>query len=165
MAQASADLLKALDGAMEAERKARAFYLDASKKTSSERGRDLLRQLAAFEQTHFDRLSELKESLTGEGRYILYEGTDLSSITSEVPAETDQGKEENLENVLGILQVAIDAETEAAARYKKLAEETEDAAGREMFVRFAEEETNHRRILTDEYYHLTNKGGIWQWGD
>lgn len=32
-----------------------------------------------------------------------------------------------------------------------------------MFLKLAEEELLHRRILNDEFYYLSNRGGIWFW--
>ena len=160
-----AGILEAIDAAMEAEKQANRFYLDAMEKTGSARGRDLLRQLAAFEESHHDKLRELKESLTGSGAYIAYEGTTFASITGEIPIELEEGPDARLDDVLEILRLAIDAETSAHERYRKLAKETENPEGKDMFLKLADEEQLHRRILSDEYYQLSNKGGIWSWGD
>ena len=94
-----------------------------------------------------------------------YDGTSFASITGEIPVEADQGAEPNLDDVLGILNRAIDAESSAYERYKRMARDTDDPAGKDMFVKLAQEELLHRRILSDEFYHLNNRGGVWSWGD
>ena len=73
--------------------------------------------------------------------------------------------EQNTEDILKILSMAIDSETEANEHYRKMADETIDPTGKEMFLKLADEETLHRRILSDEFYHLSNQGNVWVWGD
>ncbi|MHC5038718.1 MAG: ferritin family protein [Planctomycetota bacterium] len=160
-----AEILAAIDTAMVAERKAKQFYLGAVEKASSERGKDLLRQLALFEEGHFEKLADLKASLEETGQYIRYDGTDFGMITSELPGELDEGREANLDDMLDVLRMAIDSETEACQRYRKMAKNTMNPQGKEMFLKLSQEETLHRRILSDEFYHLSNKGGLWSWGD
>ncbi|MHC4597970.1 MAG: ferritin family protein [Planctomycetota bacterium] len=159
------DAVAAIDAAMEAEMSAAKFYRDAVEKTSSTRGQDMLRQLAMFEDNHFEKLQELRTSLAGGGAYIVYEGTDLASMTSEIPGEVDEGKEGNLDAVLDILRAAIESETEAYKRYQTMAKDTVNPEGKVMFLKLAKEEILHRRILSDEFYHLANMGGAWSWGD
>ena len=53
-------LMEAIQIAMEAEAKANKFYADSAQKVASEQGKNLLKQLADFEQNHFNRLNELK---------------------------------------------------------------------------------------------------------
>jgi rubrerythrin len=160
MDEKMAALIKAVAEAMEAERKASDFYLASAGKTTSPRGKRLLMQLADFEQAHFDKLAELKAALEKDGNFIEYEGTTFQSAGE---AETASMPEANLNDVLDILRLAIDAEKKAFEKYSRMAEETDDVAGREMFKRLAAEETTHRRILSDEFYQLSNAGGEWVW--
>jgi len=155
-----AALVKAVEEAMEAEKKASEFYRTSADKASSSRGKRLLTQLADFEQGHYDKLAELKASLEKEGKFIAYPGT---AFKATGPAETDDVREANLDDVLDVLRLAIDAEKKAFEKYTRLAEEAGDVVGREMFKRLAAEETAHRRILSDEFYQLSNAGGEWVW--
>jgi len=162
MSEENIGLSEAIEIALVAENKAYEFYLDAFKKVKDERGKDLLKQLADFEQNHFNILTELKESLEKENKYIEYKGTSFvqfkaASITKQIEPDKD--------DVLSILSVAIDAEENANKHYLKMADQTTDAKGNEMFLKLAEEELMHRRILSDEFYQLSNKGGSWFWGD
>lgn len=158
-------MLEAIEIAMEAELKANKFYLDAIEQTSNERGKNLLQQLANFEQNHYDKLNELKSSLTNQGKFIEYEGTKFAPFKSTVTSEVSGKIESNKDGVLNILTLAIDAETKAHAHYRKMADDTNDPRGKDMFLKLADEETLHRRILSDEFYQLSNQGGIWFWGD
>ncbi len=156
-------VMQAIELAMGAEKKAAEFYADASKKVANERGKDLLLQLAKFEQSHYEALAKLKASLAAGGAFTPYEGTTFSPYR---PGGEAAGKiEPHRDDALSILQTAIEAETEAYERYRSLAAETTDPQGKAMFLKLAEEEVLHRRILNDEFYYLSNRGGIWFWGD
>ena len=58
---------------MDAELKAQAFYAQAAVEVQDPQGRDLLSRLAAFEQYHYQKLSELAQSLQADGQYVEYE--------------------------------------------------------------------------------------------
>ncbi|MBC7185811.1 MAG: ferritin family protein [Calditrichaeota bacterium] len=156
-------IMDAINLAMEAEKKAQQFYAESAAKVASERGRDLLTQLANFEQSHYDALAELRSSLTSSGTFTTYQGTSFAPYRPK--AEVEGKIEPNKEDALSILQMAIEAETQAYERYRSLATRTDDPQGKAMFQKLAEEEILHRRILNDEFYYLNNRGGIWFWGD
>jgi len=158
-------ILEAIEIAMEAELKAHQFYRDAVEKVANERGKNLLQQLADFEQNHFNKLNDLKKSLARQDKFIEYEGTQFKPFKATVASEVSGKIESDKDNVLNILSMAIEAETKAAERYRKMAEKTHDPQGKDMFRKLAEEETLHRRILSDEFYQISNRGEIWFWGD
>lgn len=165
MAGKNVGLMEAIQIALEAEAKAKKFYSDSAKKVVSEQGKNLLMQLADFEQNHFDKLNELKKSLEKEGKFIKYEGTQFKTFKLEIAPEGARSAEPSKEDVLDILGMAIDAESKAHQHYKRMAGETKDKDGKAMFEKLAEEETMHRRILSDEYYQIANSGGLWIWGE
>ncbi|MDH7489905.1 MAG: ferritin family protein [Anaerolineae bacterium] len=154
-------LLEAVQTAIEAERAAREFYLAAAEKTASPQGKALLLQLADFEAYHAQKLLDLVGSL-GAGRYIAYEGKAFARPRPEGGRTSEQ--ETNLREVVDVLTLAMDAEQKAQARYQRLAESTTDLLGKAMFERLAEEEATHYRILSDEFYTLSNKG-LWVWAE
>ena len=165
MKEKNAGLEEAIEMAMQAEAKAKKFYGDAVAKVSNEREKNLLKQLADFEQQHYDKLKELKESLARDGKYIDYKGTEFASYQSKALSEGKEKIEANKDEILEILNIAINSEKEAWEHYTAMAEKTEDVKGKEMFLKLADEETLHRRILSDEFYQLSNEGGIWMWGE
>ncbi len=156
-------VLEAIEMAMAAEKKAQEFYAEAAGKVANERGRNLLHQLARFEQSHYEALGQLKASLLASGTYVRYEGTSFAPFRAA--GEVTGKIEAHREDALSILQMAIEAETEAYERYRVLASQSTDPQGKEMFEKLAAEEVLHRRILNDEFYYLSNRGGIWFWGD
>jgi rubrerythrin len=155
-------LEEALDIAMEGELRARTFYAQAAEFVQDERGRDLLGRLAAFEQHHWNKLSELAQSLHVSGRYIDYEPRTVDQFSPFAGGEATGTELAELKDEASILGRAIDLEKIAGQRYRVLSDHTGDEAGRAMFQRLAEEEHVHQRILEDEFYSLSNQGK-WAW--
>jgi rubrerythrin len=156
-------LLEAIDMAMEAEVNARDFYQNAIGKVSDERGKDLLQQLADFEQGHFNKLSELKGSLRESGKFIEYGGIEFRKKVFKV-TEVEGQIEPNKQEILDVLRLAIDLENNAREAYMGLSTKVDDPTGKEMFRKLAREEDMHWRILNDEFYQINNRG-VWTWGD
>jgi rubrerythrin len=156
-------LEEALDIAMEAELKAHAFYAQAAVEVQDPNGRDLLGRLAAFEQYHYQKLSELAKSLQKDGQFIEYEARTMGQFMPVVGrGETAGTYLDELEDVASILSKAIENEKIAGERYRVLAEETADPNGQDMFRKLANEERTHQRILEDEFFSLSNQG-VWGW--
>ena len=159
----SIGLEEALGIAMDAELKALAFYAEAAAEIQDPHGRDLLSRLAAFEQYHYQKLSELARSLQAEGTFIAYETRVVEQFEPLVGhGEVAGTLLEELKDVPGILTKAIENETIAGERYLVLAEEAGDAGGQDMFRKLANEEKLHQRILEDEFFSLSNRG-VWGW--
>ncbi len=156
-------LQEALDIAMEAELKAQAFYAQAAVEVEDPNGRDLLGRLAAFEQYHYQKLSELARSLQQDGQFIEYEARTVAQFTPiGGQGETTGTFLDELEDVASILSKAIENEKTAGERYRALAEKTADPNGQDMFRKLANEERTHQRILEDEFFSLSNQGA-WGW--
>jgi len=155
-------LEEALEIAMEAELKAQAFYAQAAVEVDEPHGRDLLGRLAAFEQYHYQKLSELAHSLRSGGPYISYEPRTVEQFSPLLSRGEAAGALEVLKDVPSILIKAIQNEKTAGERYRLLAGETSDAQGQAMFRRLADEESVHERILEDEFFSLSNRG-VWGW--
>jgi rubrerythrin len=157
--------MDAIKIAMEAEERARQFYLAAKEKVSDADAQNLLAQLAAFEEHHYDKLLALYNSLGQEKGFIAYKPPKVALPAVSQGLEGGRSTQEShLEGVVEILGAAIDAEKSARSRYEELAEGTADPDGRDMFRQLAEEEHTHYRILSDELYHLSNHG-LWVWAE
>jgi rubrerythrin len=156
-------LAEALDIAMDAELKAQAFYAQAAVEVEDQQGRDLLGRLAAFEQHHYQKLSELARSLQEKGDFIVYETRFIDQFAPLVGrGETAGTLLDEFSDVASILSRAIETEKIAGERYRVLAEETADPDGKDMFRKLAHEETIHQRILEDEFFSISNQG-VWGW--
>ena len=156
------DLFNALDRAIAAEKEAQAFYLGAAEKTDDTGGSAMFRELAAFESHHQEHLEALKASLSARGTWIQYPTRELSKApTAKAGGRAASGEHAD---ALEALRLAIATEEKAEAEYKNLARQADDANGKQMFERLAEEEAVHRKVLDDQYYALSNSG-LWLWGD
>ena len=156
-------LEEALDIAMDAELKAQAFYAQAAVEVKDPRGRDLLSRLAAFEQYHYQKLSELAQSLKEDGTYVVYETKGIEQFDPLAGGGEAAGMDvSGLEGETAVLSKAIENEKIAGERYQVLADQTEDPQGKAMFRDLANEERMHQRILEDEFFSLSNQG-VWGW--
>ena len=156
-------LEEALDIAMDAELRAQAFYAQAAVEIQDPKGRDLLGRLAAFEQYHYQKLSDLARSLQEDGEFITYETRTVEQFAPTLASGEAAGTRfEELKDIAGILGKAIENEKIAGERYRALAEETDDPDGQDMFRKLANEEMIHQRILEDEFYSISNQG-TWGW--
>jgi rubrerythrin len=146
-----------LKEAMNAELEAKKFYTEASTKAKSNAGKKLFNELAEFEKNHFDRLQKMLESRQNniENNKVQEPQKDFT-IKPEIKGEFEPNKDE----IVDIINLAIDAEKKAQERYNKIAEISNDKEGKKIFTKLALEERNHQRILEDEFYQLSNKGII-----
>jgi len=148
------DLLKE---AMDSELKAKEFYLYASDKAKSNAGKKLFKELAEFEQNHYNRVKGIIESRNA-GKKV-EAGTidkELPNVRSEIEGEIEPNKDE----VVMVINLAIKAEKNAQTRYRQIADMIDDSKEKEIFNNLAQDERNHQRILEDELYHISNKGTI-----
>jgi len=146
-----------LSEAMKSELEAEKFYKDASIKAQSRTGKKLFTELADFEHNHFKRVKNIIE-LRNKGKRIgsLLSKQDIRSFGSEVEGEFEPNKDE----VVSVINLAIDAEKMAQERYMKIADMFNDDESKNIFNELALEEGKHLRILEDEFYQLSNKGTI-----
>jgi rubrerythrin len=147
--------------AQRAEDEAARFYAHAAENTRDPRGRDMFRQLAEFEQAHYRHLQRLLDTSPGSG-FPGYSGTTFSDVPPGLPSAGLNHHE--VKTDLEALDLAIKAEKAANAAYLDLAGKSAEIVVREMFLKLAEEENLHRKVLEDQYYALTNRG-VWVWGD
>lgn len=158
-------ILEAVKVAMEAENDAHNFYSRASQKTRNPKGRDMFSQLADFEKNHFLHLKELYDSIKEEGTWISYPGITFSAKAKKISTGlAPRGEVGTQADDLDALSMAIKEERKAQNNYRKMAEETSDPLGKDMFKKLAREEELHERVLNDQYYSL-NSNGVWTWGD
>jgi len=153
--------LKGIRTAMAAEMEASQMYSKLRKRTRNARGREMFQQLSEFEMNHYQKLKELLKSLEANGEWILYAGTSLEK--RKVPKMEEPKGQEQLTD-MDALKMAIKEEKKAQAYYSSMAELTEDARGKDMYKRLANEEALHEKVLNDQYYSIHNTG-IWSWGD
>ena len=148
-----------LDEAMNSELKAREFYEQAATKAQSQAGKQFFKELAEFEQNHYERVRKIIESRRSGLTIDSSEPSqDIPMIDAEIKGEFEPNKNE----IIDVINKAIEAEKDAQERYTKIADMIDD--GKEIFTTLANEERNHQKILEDEFYHISNTGTI-IWGE
>ncbi len=149
-----------LTDAMNAEAEAMKFYMNAAEKAASNAGRSLFKELADFEQGHYERIKKIIESRnTG---MVLKEITPSEEIP--VKSEVEGQFEPNKDEIIKVLSIGIEAEKKAREKYLEIAKVSEDEESKNMFNNIAEEERKHQSILENQFYSLSNTGKI-IWGD
>jgi rubrerythrin len=153
------NLLDAIRVAKENERIAMTSYADAAQKIRNPLGKKLFEQLSGFEQYHFERLTALVKSLEENGKYAHYEGKEFP----QPPVfEIKAAQELEHKSVMAIVTAALELEKLAQNTYADLALRVPDKQGHDMFLRLADEEHKHYRILIKAYWSL-NDSGVWTW--
>jgi len=157
MNSSTANIDELLKEAMDSEIKAKEFYLYASEKAKSKAGKKLFKELANFEENHYNRVKKIIESRNiGKKIDILSKEKDIPKVKAEVEGEFEPNKDE----VIMVINLAIKSEKNAQERYIKIAKLLEDTKEKEIFNNLAQDERNHQRILEDEFYNISNKGTI-----
>jgi len=151
------DLNTLLLEAMNSELEAKNFYIDASRKAQSQAGKKLFSELAAFEQNHYNKVKKIIKSLEDEIRIEEPSGIqNIQHFNAEIEGEFEPNKDE----IATVINLAIDSEKNARARYEKIASLFDNLESKKIFNNLAQDERNHQRILEDEFYQLSNKGTI-----
>ena len=146
-----------LNEALNSELEAKKFYEDASIKAQSQAGKKLFKELAEFEQNHYERVKNIIESRTNNMKIQTPDTTTQDiSIKPEIEGEIESNKDE----IITVLNMAIEAEIKAQERYKTIANLFDDEESKNIFFNLSQDERNHQRILEDEVYQLSNKGSI-----
>ena len=157
MSEQDISIFDALQIAKDAELKSAAFYAEAVTKTTNPWGRNLFQMLTEFENHHYQKLSDLEDSLRKKGAFIAYEE---KKVAVSAPSSGSEPREENPKSVLAILKMALEIEVDAKKRYITLAHQTTDPDGKAMFETLAEEEAKHWTLLNDVFWNVNNQG-LW----
>jgi len=143
--------------ALNSEIKAKEFYKNASEKAQSQAGKKFFKELANFEQNHYNKVKKIIESIE---KGIKIESQDFQSEAPITKSEVEGEFEPNKDEIVDVINLAIEAEKNAQERYRKIANITTDDKVKDIFDNLANEERNHQRILENQFYHISNKGTI-----
>jgi len=123
------------------------FYLNAAEQTELKSSAQLLREFAAQEQCHKEKI----EAVLDEGMCDIFSCTEeefeklnLKNYLAEVPLRSDSSPQD-------ILVVPIKREENAYAFYEALAGTTTSAGHKSVFETFAKEELEHKQRLEHMY--------------
>lgn len=153
MSYTSNTVLNAIDVALETERKVNRFYLDSIGKIKNLEQRNILSKLASFEEDHYQKLRSMKENLVNDTAYKI-------NKNRETPIS-----EEDKSKLIEIMNMAIESEERAFEAYSILSDTIDDPEWKKKFRELADEEQADRKMLADELYNISNRDGVWHWGD
>jgi rubrerythrin len=158
-----AKALKALSQALRLEQEGRAFYLQAAERTADAQGRAMFLSLADDERQHAEMIQVQLHGIEGEGVYVLL--PDVSAAPIDVGAKLFPPERQALEAKVGdqagdlqALFLALENEIKSFDLYVKAAQETDDAAGKQMYRWLAGAERIHFNLLMSNYESMAEKG-------
>lgn len=145
------DLNDILDFAIEKEREARQFYLDASEEESMSGNRELFKEFSREEEKHEILLEKLKTGGVPQGLedYPWKWIKDIKRSNYVVDMVYRKGMDYR-----DILMLAIKREEKALALYNELQREAEDDSHKNVFKMLCQEEAKHKlklETLYDDY--------------
>lgn len=146
-----------LETAMGFERTARDFYASLEGRVSKPI-RELVRELAAEEQRHYDMFAALRGDADVAGQLLQLIKVPASdhkfSNFVQLPQLGDTPDDQ------AILQYALGREHAAAEQYGALAQTAPTGPLRDLFRFLADEELRHKGELEKRYYEIVHSGGV-----
>lgn len=152
MGEDQLDVLESLELAIAREKGARDFYEGISDKYSEPSIKNKFSYLATIEQGHFDELSDFYLKICGKSPKL---EKHAAEIGRHVLTETM--------TVEGAMKIALDAEDRAYEFYRRAAGRAKSDAGRDMFLHLANEELEHKRLLSVDLAAQQGGRGHFQW--
>ncbi|HEU0265282.1 MAG TPA: ferritin family protein, partial [Geobacterales bacterium] len=133
MTTASKETLDALMRGLEIEKETFDLYTRAEQKTFNAAAKKVFRWLAKSEEAHYQKLTELYNSLSSDGRWVFYGGSTicLDEEGKGVTFDTDDHE---------ALKLAMAIERKGIALFEELAAKTSDPQGKEMLETLCNEE-------------------------
>jgi Fur family ferric uptake transcriptional regulator len=159
------DLVFARDAlriAMDTEQRGINFYQTASETVTQALTKKVFLAMLQEEEEHlsklnkeWDRLIEQDSNLLGAPVFLHF---DYEALTRIFPSRDEvRTKLETSLDTLDALEMAMKMEKEAGEFFTHYAESFNDTKGRDIFLKFADEEKEHYQIIKDEYDRLTAK--------
>lgn len=143
-------IIDAIMQAMELEKETFDLYVKAEHKTFNPAGKRIFKWLAKTEESHYNKLSELYNSLHESGRWVFYGG---SGFELE-PAGADEHQVSFDTDDIEALKIAQDIEKRGMAYYEELIAKTSDPDGKAMLGTLRDEEVEHLRVINEKLKEL-----------
>jgi len=148
------DPINSLKIAVEREKEARRFYLDAAKDTADENGKKMLRWLANEEVWHQTGLEKQLKSLMDKNAWEAWkeESPPISQNDLVETAETAHTREAtSYQHITGseksALRTALRSEEKSVQFYRNFGTATTDANGKRTFESLVKQEEGHVRVI------------------
>lgn len=157
------EVLDILDFAMTLEQEGQRFFTDAAARVKTPAAREIFGELAKWEEAHWQYLKAQRDSLADTGRWAPAddERWRRENLAWEVFYQRGEGFAAQPETAIGdrtsdltALRLALFIENDLAAFYQQAIEKIDAPEGKRLFAALSGWETDHRRILQEEYDKL-----------
>ncbi len=160
MVTEQAKTLAALKKAIQMEIDGRNFYLKAGAGSSNELGKNLLKSLAAEEDSHRRKFEQIYEAISARknwprGGLELDGGRKLRTIFARASEKIGTALKVPASE-LDAVQVAIAMESKTFDFYKRQGSEATNTAEKEFYEALAAQEMEHHLVLNDYSEYLSN---------
>ena len=156
-------ILQTLQTAIQMEIDGKDFYLKASRKSSNEMGKELLKQLAAEEDIHRQNFEEIYEAMRNKKDWPKTDfqpdgGIKLRTIFTRANEEIGANARV-IGTELDAVQIAINMESKTYDFYKAQSKKTMLDAARDFYDALAAQEREHQLVLLDYSEYLKDPAG------
>jgi len=154
---------KALEVALENERREREFYLKNSKRTSHPLGSKMFAEIADDELEHFQRIQELYRRLKEKGKWpetipFKVKNTEVRELFKETVQTLEKSAKADMDD-LDAVKIAIEFEAKGEKFYEDLAGMTEDIQEKSFYQLLSSIEREHLQSLKDTYEFFRDPEG------
>jgi rubrerythrin len=161
--QATPEVLKAIETAIQIEKDGQAFYDEAARLVDDPHGKKMFRSLARDEAAHIKLFQDARQTLLQSGNWPTPEQVKaISPPRFERPPIFPSVDEVEAVDVpardLAALQRGIRAEEDSIAFYTRQRAQADDPHAQAMYAYLIEQEEGHRTILQGEYDYMTQTG-------
>ena len=161
------NVVEILKKAMEIEWEGREFYLKAAENTEDAKGKQIFRELADDEESHYSVLERQYKALNELNKWIDIPEIKETQIDLAEPL-FPAGKEAMQRSIakksddLDAIIFGLDIESKSFDMYRQAALDTNDNSGKALFQFLTDEERRHFEILMMRYEALAGPMG-WQY--
>jgi rubrerythrin len=156
--------LKALQTAVKMEIDGKKFYLNASKSSKNELGKQLLKKLASEEDAHRVVFQSIYDTIKAkknwpDKKYISDGGRGLRTILAKALEDMEKNPK-SITAEMDAIKVGMDLENKTYDFYKECSAKTDYAAEKELYESIAMQESEHYRVLQD-YFEFLHDPAQW----
>jgi len=155
--------LKALEVALENEKREREFYLKNSKRTSHPLGSKMFAEIADDELEHFQRIQELYRRLKEKGKWpetipFKVKNTEVRELFKETVQTLEKSAKADVDD-FDAIKIAIEFEAKGEKFYEDLAGITDDIQEKSFYQLLSSIEREHLLSLKDTHEYFRDPEG------
>lgn len=149
------DIMKGIEIAMTLEKKGKKYYLDKAKRIEDKNIKIFLEFLAKEEAHHYELLSEVKNSLKKQGKWISIPASKLKSKVKRPHVFTKKSEPKRKSDQINVILSSMKVEKDVEEFYRRMADSIKDIDGKKFFLALADFELSHYNLLDGILESLT----------